>query len=112
MKKKTTSYDGILYGLSIWKGSTPHLGRTYVDSEANRPIRAADHDKHYPLFADVDVWNDAGWLITSTSHGGGVVRCNCRKGTQVASLVVPEDTLFFHARPDLPHEECGWLKKV
>lgn len=111
MKKKDSSYNGIQYGLSVWNGSAPHLGRSYRESGANRPIRASEHDKLYPLFANVDVWNDAGWLITSTSHSGGVVRCNVRRGTQVASLVVPEETLFFHARPDLPHEDCGWLEK-
>jgi len=111
MKKKATSYNGIQYGLSIWTGSAPHIGRSYKNSEANLPIRASEHDKFYDKFATTDVWNDAGWLITSTSHSAGIVRCNVRKGTQVATLVVPEETLFFHADSSLPYEDCAWLKQ-
>lgn len=111
MKKKADKYDKIQYGLSVWVGSAPHLGRAYRDSTANLPIRASEHDKHFAEFAKTDVWNDAGWLITTSSHAGGIVRCEVRKGTQVASLVCPEDTLFFHRNPELPHEDCGWLNK-
>lgn len=110
MKKKASSYNGIQYGLSVWSGSAPHIGRTYRQSEANLPIRANEHDKLFEKFEGVDVWTDAGWLITSTSMSGGIVRCNVRKGTQVATLVVPDETLFFHSDPSLPHEDCHWLK--
>lgn len=109
MKKKASNYDKIQYGLSIWQCSVAHLGRSYKESEANLPIRASDHDKQFDLFANTDVWDASGWLITSTSHSGGVVRCNVRKGTQVATLVVPDYTLFFHADPSLPSEDCPWL---
>jgi hypothetical protein len=111
MKKKDSSYSGILYGLTVWQGSAQHIGRTYKQSEANLPIRAADHDKLFDRFAATDVWSDAGWLVTSTSHGAGIVRCNVRKGTQVGTLIVPEETLFFHADPSLPHEDVPWLKE-
>lgn len=111
MKKKADKYAKIQYGLSIWVGSAPHLGRAYRDSTANLPVRASEHDKHFEVFLDTDVWNDAGWLITSSSFAGSVVRCEVRKGTQVATLVCPEDTLFFHRNPALPHEDCGWLVK-
>lgn len=110
MKKKESGYNGIQYGLSVWAGSIPHLGRTYKESEANLPIRASDHDRDFDQFADTDVWDTAGWLITSTSHSGGIVRCNVRKGTQVGTLIVPSDTLFFHADPTKPYEQCDWLK--
>lgn len=105
MKKKADNYTKVQYGLSIWNGSAPHLGRSYRASQANLPIRASEHDKNFDMFAHTDVWNYEGWLITSTSHVGGIVRCNVRKGTQVAALVVPEDTLFFHNNPYLPFEE-------
>lgn len=110
MKRKASGYDGIQYGLSIWNGSVPHLGRSYKESEANLPIRAGEHDRLFDQFAKTDVWDGAGWLITSTSASGGVVRCNVRKGTQVATLIAPTETLFFHADPSLPHEDCEWLK--
>lgn len=111
MKKKAAKYDRIQYGLSIWQGSAPHLGRSYRESEANLPIRASEHDKQFDRFVMTDVWNDAGWLIVTSSLSSGIVRCEVRKGTQVATLVCPDDTLFFHNDPSLPHETCGWLKK-
>lgn len=109
MKKKESSYNGIQYGLSVWAGSVPHLGRSYKESEANLPIRASEHDKQFDLFVGTDVWDANGWLITSTSLSGGIVRCNVRKGTQVATLIAPDHTLFFHADPSKPHEDCPWL---
>lgn len=110
MKKKASGYEGIQYGLCIWEGSVPHLGRTYKESEANLPIRAGDHDRQFDLFAQTDVWTENGWLVTSTSLSGAIVRCNVRKGKQVGTLLCPTETFFFHANPSLPFEECEWLK--
>ncbi|MNR87465.1 hypothetical protein D3C72_183360 [compost metagenome] len=104
MKKKADNYAKVQHGLAIWQGSAPHIGRTFKPSSASFPVRASEHDKHFDLFTRVDVWNYDGWLITSSSHVGGIVRCNVRRGTQVAHLVVPEDTLFFHNDPTLPYE--------
>lgn len=111
MKKKADKYAKIQYGLSVWAGSAPHIGRSYRESTANLPIRASEHDKNFELFTSTDVWTDAGWLITTSSHSGGICRCEVRRGTQVATLICPEETLFFHADHSLPHEDCGWLKK-
>lgn len=109
MKKKASGYDGIQHGLSVWQGSVPHLGRSYKESEANLPVRAGDHDREFDQFKATDVWTEHGWLVTSTSASGGIVRCNVRKGTQVATFITPTDTLFFHADPSLPHEDVPWL---
>ena len=109
MKRKGSGYNAIQYGLSIWQGKAPHLGRSYKESKAEYPIRASDHDKYFTLFFNTDVWTSDGWLVTSTSLSGGIVRCSVRKGTQVATLVAPDHTLFFHDDPSLPNEDCPWL---
>ncbi|MDX9668732.1 hypothetical protein [Pseudomonas sp. P8_250] len=105
MKKKADNYERLQLGLHLWSGSAPHVGRTFKESQACYPIRAADHDKNFELFKSTDVWNYDGWLITSTTLAGAIVRCNVRKGTQVGILVLEADALFYHANPDLPHEE-------
>jgi hypothetical protein len=112
VKKKADNYERLQLGLHLWSGSAPHLGRAFKESQAYLPIRASEHDKNFELFQRTDVWNYDGWLITSTSLAGAIVRCNVRKGTQVGILVLEADALFFHGNPDLPHEEYSVSEPV
>ncbi|MOA06921.1 hypothetical protein D3C78_1265890 [compost metagenome] len=106
MRTAKDHFAGIQWGLSVWSGSAKHLGRSYAYSEANLPIKAAQFSKRIGEFfdADVDVWTIDGWLVTSCTLGRGVVRCSVRKGTQVATLVTPDESLFFHAAKALHRE--------
>lgn len=110
MKQTRDHFAGIQYGYAVWAGSAPHIGRTYKQSEAVYPIRAHDFAKAFDTFDMVDVWTMDGWLVTSVAIVGNLARMQVRKGKQVAHFVAPYDTLLMHNRPDLPHEECPWLK--
>lgn len=107
MKKKADNFERLQLGLHLWSGVAPHLGRSFKEAKANLPIRAGEHDKHFDLFKHTDVWNYDGWLITSSNVAHGIARCNVRKGTQVGSLVVEADGLFYHGDPSLPFEETS-----
>lgn len=104
MKKKSDHYERLQLGFHLWEGSAPHLGRSRKESQADLPIRASEHDKNFDLFKLTDVWTHDGWLVTTSSLTGCIVRCNVRKGTQVGMYVVEDTELFYHSNGALPHE--------
>ena len=104
MNKTHDHFNRPQWGLSVWQGSAPHIGRSYRKADANLPVRANVLNAEFDAFKGTDVWNYDGWLVTSCVLIGGLVRCDVRRGTQVATLVVPDDSLFFHNNPSLPYE--------
>lgn len=104
MRIRSNHFTSLLYGLSIWQGEAPHVGKTFGNSGAIYPIRAGDLDRRYKEFEGVDVWTMDGWLVTAFSLSHGITRCHVRKGKQVATLIGPDEQVFLHAAKHIHHK--------
>lgn len=91
----------ILWGLSVWQGEVKHLGVSFFQDNPQHKVKAAYVAKHWNTFKDTLVWTLDGWLITSCHLYTGYVKCQVRKGKQVATLVTPDESVFLHNNPHL-----------
>lgn len=109
MKQKAAHYNGVQYGLSVWEGFAPDIGRKMDDMPRPFSVSAREHDDAFAEFETVDVWTHDGWLVTSSSVSGHVVRLSVRKGDKVGSYLVHLDARLYHGSPDKPHSDPSWV---
>lgn len=107
MKQTKSVFSGLQWGLSVWQGDAPHIGRTMAQQKPTYIVRANTFNREFDRFqeAGADVWTLDGWLVCSITIISNTARCQVRKGKQVATLTTPaDDGIFIHNRPDLPNE--------